>query len=210
MEIINEIVMVETKKIKPYHRNPRKNDKTINLLVEIIPRVGFNVPLVLDKNNIIVKGHSRWSAAIKLGLEEIPCVYSNADAETIKLDRLADNKVQEFSLWDMDLLRNELASINLDFDLGDLGFNLTIPVFDVFEDAEYDNTEYTEPEYFTEENGNRFYVSANDSVDVLKHTSEQQPYITQSDIDKTIKYNTNDYNKCVCSECGNVMFILKT
>jgi ParB family chromosome partitioning protein len=120
------MVMVETRKIRPYHRNPRKNDATVDKLVELLPRVGFNVPLVLDRQNVIVKGHSRWRAAVKLQMKEIPCVYSDADPETIKLDRLADNRVQEFSSWDKELLGAELASLNLDFafDIGSLDFEL--------------------------------------------------------------------------------------
>ena len=50
MEIVNQIVMKKISEVKPYVRNPRKNDKTVNLLVEIIPKVGFNVPLVIDRN----------------------------------------------------------------------------------------------------------------------------------------------------------------
>ena len=91
MEIVNQIVMKKISEVKPYVRNPRKNDKTVNLLVEIIPKVGFNVPLVIDRNSIIVKGHARYAAAIRLGMEEIPCVVTDADEETIKLDRLPNS-----------------------------------------------------------------------------------------------------------------------
>lgn len=126
---VSEIKLVDTKKIKPYHRNVRKNDVTVEKLVEVIPKVGFNVPLVLDRNNVIVKGHTRWKAAIKLGMKQIPCVYTDADEETIKLDRLADNRIQEFSQWDDELLKGELASLNLgfDFDLKGLNFQLADP-----------------------------------------------------------------------------------
>jgi ParB family chromosome partitioning protein len=126
VEIVDQLVMVETRKIKPYHRNPRTNDATVDKLVELIPKVGFNVPLVLDRKNVIVKGHTRWKAAVKLGMAQVPCVYTDADAETVKLDRLADNRVQEFSTWDQELLGGELASLNLNFafDLGTLNFEL--------------------------------------------------------------------------------------
>ena len=80
MEIVNQIVMKKISEVKPYVRNPRKNDKTVNLLVEIIPKVGFNVPLVIDRNSIIVKGHARYAAAIRLGMEEIPCVVTDDQA----------------------------------------------------------------------------------------------------------------------------------
>ena len=112
MEIVKRIVMKKISEVKPYVRNPRKNDKTVNLLVEIIPKVGFNVPLVIDRNGIIVKGHARYAAAIRLGMEEIPCVVTDADEETIKLDRLADNRISEFSEWTLTLtsISNPLAS----------------------------------------------------------------------------------------------------
>ena len=124
MEIVKQIVMKKISEVKPYVRNPRKNDKTVNLLVEIIPKVGFNVPLVIDRNGVIVKGHARYAAAIRLGMEEVPCVVTDADEETIKLDRLADNRISEFSEWVNDELLHELDMLNLDFDfdLESLGF----------------------------------------------------------------------------------------
>ena len=66
IKIENQIVMKKVNEIKPYIRNPRKNDRTVELLCKIIPKVGFNVPLVIDKNGIIVKGHARFTAAIRL------------------------------------------------------------------------------------------------------------------------------------------------
>ena len=139
MEIVNQIVMKKISEVKPYVRNPRKNDKTVNLLVEIIPKVGFNVPLVIDRNGIIVKGHARYAAAIRLGMEEIPCVVTDADEETIKLDRLADNRISEFSEWINDELLHEIDMLNLDFDfdLESLGFPAPSDDFDA--DALFDD-----------------------------------------------------------------------
>ncbi len=124
MQIVNEIRLVPVRKIRPYHRNVRKNDETVRQLMELIPRTGFNVPLLLDRKNVIVKGHARWAAAIKLGMKELPCCYTDADEETIKLDRLADNKVQELTAWNTELLTGELASLSLGYecDLKALGF----------------------------------------------------------------------------------------
>ena len=132
MEIVKRIVMKKISEVKPYVRNPRKNDKTVNLLVEIIPKVGFNVPLVIDRNGIIVKGHARYAAAIRLGMEEVPCVVTDADEETIKLDRLADNRISEFSEWINDELLHEIDMLNLDFDfdLESLGFPAPSDDFD--------------------------------------------------------------------------------
>jgi ParB-like chromosome segregation protein Spo0J len=129
MQIVDKLKLVSVKEIRPYHRNARVNERTVEELVNIIPEVGFNVPLVLNRQNVIVKGHARWKAAIQLGLEKVPCVYTDADEERVKLDRLVDNKIVELSAWDDDLLPAELASLNLDFkfDLEALGFQLSIP-----------------------------------------------------------------------------------
>jgi ParB-like chromosome segregation protein Spo0J len=129
MQIVDKLKLVPVKEIRPYHRNVRVNERTVEELVNIIPEVGFNVPLVLNRQNVIVKGHARWKAAIQLGLEKVPCVYTDADEERVKLDRLVDNKIVELSAWDDDLLPSELASLNLDFkfDLEALGFQLVIP-----------------------------------------------------------------------------------
>jgi len=129
MDVTQELVMVPTRAIKPYHRNPRKNDVTVDKLVELIPKTGFNVPLLLDRQNIIVKGHTRWRAAIRLGMTEIPCVYSDADEETNKFDRLADNRVQEYSAWDDEYLQMEVSLLAPSFgaDLAMLDFSVPLP-----------------------------------------------------------------------------------
>jgi hypothetical protein len=129
MDVVSSMEMVPIGKIKPYARNARKNDPTVAKLVELIPKVGFNVPLVLDRANVIVKGHTRWKAAIRLGMKALPCVYTDADEETKKLDRLADNRVQEFSSWDPDLLASELAGLNLSFpfDMAVLDWKIELP-----------------------------------------------------------------------------------
>ncbi len=60
MEVVNKIVMKKLNEIKPYFKNPRKNDKTVEMLVKVIPQVGFNVPILIDKDGVIVKGHARY------------------------------------------------------------------------------------------------------------------------------------------------------
>ena len=102
--IEKQIVMKKISEVKPYIRNPRKNDKTVELLCKIIPKVGFNVPLVIDEKGIIVKGHARFTAAIRLGMKEIPCIVTHASEEAIKADRIADNKISDGLLHDFYLL----------------------------------------------------------------------------------------------------------
>lgn len=102
-------------KIHPYERNPRKNDKAVDAVAASIERFGFLVPLVIDKDNIIVAGHTRYKAAQKLGLNSVPCVIADELTEDqVKAFRIADNKVAEAAEWDGELLPLELADIAMD------------------------------------------------------------------------------------------------
>lgn len=116
---------IKLKDIKPYGKNPRKNDQSVDKVANSIKEFGFKVPIVIDKNNVIVCGHTRYKAAKKLGLSVVPCVVADdLKEEQIKAYRLADNKVGEDSLWDMDLLGSELDGI-FDIDMSDFGFDLS-------------------------------------------------------------------------------------
>ncbi len=106
---MNEIMMVSPLSLKPYWRNPRINDETVDALVEVLPVIGFNVPIVVDKEGVIVKGHARYSAAIKLGMELVPVIVSDNSDEINRLDRIADNRVFEVTRWD----EKELERLNL-------------------------------------------------------------------------------------------------
>ena len=118
------IIELSISDVKPYEKNPRKNDQSVDKVANSIKEFGFKVPIVVDKNNIIVCGHTRYKAAKKLGLSVVPCVVADdLTEEQIKAYRLADNKVGEDSLWDMDLLSEELGDI-LDLDMTEFGFEL--------------------------------------------------------------------------------------
>lgn len=111
--------------IRPYEKNPRKNDGAVKYVAESIKQFGFKVPIVIDGNDVIVAGHTRWKAAKKLGLETVPCVVADdLTDEQIKAFRLADNKVAEKAEWDFDLLSGELDEL-FDFDMAVLGFDDT-------------------------------------------------------------------------------------
>ena len=116
------ILMLAVGSIAPYGKNPRKNDEAVKYVAESIKQFGFKVPIVIDKNNIIVAGHTRWKAAKKLGLKEVPCIVADdLTDEQIKAFRLADNKVAEKAEWDFDLLAIEMDEL-LDFDMTVFGF----------------------------------------------------------------------------------------
>ncbi len=107
IKLSDKIEMRSPLSIKPYWRNPRLNDATIEALVEVLPVIGFNVPIVVDKEGVIIKGHARHSAAIRLGLESIPVIVSDNSDEVNRLDRIADNRVFEVTRWD----ESELAEL---------------------------------------------------------------------------------------------------
>ena len=125
MEEIMQIIEKNIKELIPYEKNPRKNDQSVDKVANSIKEFGFKVPIVVDKNNIIVCGHTRYKAAKKLKLAVVPCVVADdLTEEQIKAYRLADNKVGEDSEWDIDLLGEELDDI-FNIDMSDFGFDLT-------------------------------------------------------------------------------------
>ena len=119
-----KIEYIDINDIKPYEKNPRKNEDAIPYVMESIKQFGFKNPVILDKNNVIVAGHTRIESAKRLGIKEIPCIYADdLTDEQIKAFRLADNKVAEVAEWDFDILGDELDGI-LDIDMSDFGFDL--------------------------------------------------------------------------------------
>lgn len=96
----------------PYKKNPRKNDSAVEVVAESIKTVGFVNPIVIDKNNEIIAGHTRLKAAKKLRMKQVPTIFAeNMTEEQIKAYRLIDNKTSEFALWNNDLLSIELSEI---------------------------------------------------------------------------------------------------
>ena len=118
-----EIINYKPEELKPYENNPRKNDIAVDSVANSIKEFGFKVPIVIDSNKEIVCGHTRLKAAIKLGLQTVPCIMADdLSEEQIRAFRLADNKTAELSGWDFTKLDEELAKIdNLDMDK--FGFN---------------------------------------------------------------------------------------
>ena len=117
-----EIITKSVSEIIPYEKNAKKHpDEQIKYIANSIKEFGFQQPIVIDKDNVIVCGHGRYFAAKQLKLNTVPCVCAdNLTEEQLKAYRLADNKVAE-SEWDFDLLSGELGDI-LDLDMSDFGF----------------------------------------------------------------------------------------
>ncbi len=114
------IVYKKISEINEYQNNPRINDEAIEPVMEPIKNFGFLVPVVLDKSNVIIAGHTRKKVAEKLHMETIPCIYAEyLTEEQVKAFRLADNKTAEFSQWDIEKLEKELSDI-MDIDMESL------------------------------------------------------------------------------------------
>ena len=113
--------------LKPYEKNPRKNDNAVDAVANSIKQFGFKVPIVIDAQNVIVCGHTRYKAAQQLGLESVPCVIADdLTPAQVKAFRLADNKVSELASWDDAFLVEELNDLStFDFDMGDFGFDVS-------------------------------------------------------------------------------------
>lgn len=117
------IVDKKLNELKPYEKNPRKNDEAVKYVSESIKEFGFKVPIIVDKNNVIVAGHTRYKAAKNLGMDTVPCIVADdLTDEQIKAFRLADNKVAEKADWDFNVLSAELEDL-FDFDMGLFGFD---------------------------------------------------------------------------------------
>ena len=117
-----EVKSMSIDDIKPYENNPRDNDDAVDSVANSIKEFGWQQPIVVDKDNVIIVGHTRYKAAKKLGMDKVPVVVaSSLTPEQVKAYRLADNKVGELADWDMEKLSTELDGIE-DIDMSEFGF----------------------------------------------------------------------------------------
>tara|TARA_R100000697_G_scaffold89020_1_gene100866 strand:- start:546 stop:1661 length:1116 start_codon:yes stop_codon:yes gene_type:complete len=136
-----KIKSIAIDKLIPYHNNPRK-DQAVDKVASSINEYGFQQPIVVDKNMVVVVGHTRLMGAKKLGLKRVPTVIADLTETQAKAYRIADNRINEDSTWDMELLNLEIAGLSeLDFDLDLLGFD----------SSELDKLLVNDEEYLTDE-----------------------------------------------------------
>lgn len=119
-----EVVQRAVSEIRPYDRNPRKNDHAVSAVAMSIEQFGFRSPIVVDEDGVILAGHTRYKAALQLGLEAVPVHVATGLSDAKKRAyRIADNKVAEAAEWDKAALATELTDLRaLDFDLSLTGF----------------------------------------------------------------------------------------
>lgn len=99
--------------VKPYSKNPRMNQDAIAKVADSIREYGFQQPIVVDKNKVIIVGHTRYLAAKELGMKKVPVVVADKlTPKQVKAYRIADNKVAEYSDWDNELLKGELKGLD--------------------------------------------------------------------------------------------------
>ena len=144
------IVKMKVSELIPYINNPRNNENAVDKVASSIKEFGFKVPIVIDKNNVIVNGHTRLLASKKLGLEEVPVIIADdlSDAQ-IKAFRIADNKVSEYATWDEELLKIELEQLeDMNFSMSEFDLNLE---YDIFNEEINDKKDEEAEIEFTEE-----------------------------------------------------------
>lgn len=172
MEIINKKI----EELKPYEKNPRRNDNAVQYVKKSIEEFGFKVPIVITKDGEIVTGHTRYKASIELGIKEIPCVIADDLTEDqIKAFRIADNKVADYSFWDDELLKQEILDLKLnDYDILNTGMtdiDIMVLMSDV-DPVKYDDDEYSEyierAENFLEKKRVIITYSGEDQTNFLK------------------------------------------
>jgi ParB-like chromosome segregation protein Spo0J len=124
-----KIIKKDIDELIPYENNARINDAAIDVVANSINDFGFKNPCIIDKNNVLIAGHTRVAACKKLGIKEIPCIVADdLTDEQIKAFRIADNSSAQVAEWDMDKLMAELQDI--DYDMAKYGFDKQIEQID--------------------------------------------------------------------------------
>jgi len=139
-----KLIQKKLSEITPYENNPRLNDSAVNAVADSIKEFGFLVPIVIDKNYVIVAGHTRYKAAQQNSLEEVPCIMAeDLTNEQICAFRIADNKTGELAEWDEEQLVAELMQID-NIDMSIFGFEGML-IDEDFEEIKEDNFDFELP-----------------------------------------------------------------
>lgn len=158
-----KIEYMDVNEIIPYENNPRNNNKAVKMVQQSIKDVGFRVPLIVNKDGVIICGHTRFQAAKKEGLKILPVIVAkDLDDAKEKAFRLVDNKSQEYATWDVEKLKEEILQI-VNIDLGEYEFTRE----DIVNDLKQDGFSYGD------KNADTFSITLN---------------FTQEDYDKIEKY----------------------
>lgn len=137
-----KVVVRTLDELIPYEDNPRNNENAVEFVANSISNFGYKDMIVIDKNNVIVCGHTRYKACKKLGIKEVACILADdLTDDQVKAFRLADNKVAEMAEWDGNLVQKELD---------DLFGKIDMELFGFFESLEQEEKEEQPEVEFTE------------------------------------------------------------
>lgn len=164
--------------IKPYWRNPRRSDAAVGAVKASIERYGFNSPIIVDTDHVIIAGHTRYRALRELGWKDIPVVVLDLPADKVKEYRIADNRTSELAEWDYDLLIPELREIgNLD------DFSVFFPDEDLADLLDTGTPDVVDP------------LATQEQIDALQERRDHE-------IGEGAKQRTERLLHCMCPECG--------
>ncbi len=193
---------VDLSSITPYANNPRKNDKAVDVVANSITQFGFQQPIVVDKNNVIVVGHTRYKAAKKLGLKQVPITVADTlTPEQINAYRLMDNRSNENAKWDDDLLFQELQSLLKDNDIVELSYETGFTESELnkmFNETEKDLSKFLNPDAPKSRTGDLWTLgdhkilngSSTDSEDIKKLMDSDKIDMVWEDPPYGVSYET--------------------
>lgn len=202
-----KVKSVKLSEIFPYYDNPRDNTNAVEPTKESIKRFGFVKPILVDKNGVIIAGHTRYVAAYQLGMEFVPVVYSDMDDKKAKKYRILDNKLAEKSSFDEDQLLEELRNMEVPTDMQafffeDINQMLNFSLDSINQQAEEYGGFQDDYSQVDEEN---FEAPSNEEAG----ESEDAPSDEEEDPAKDLfvlkeREDGSHYMKVVCPYCGNM------
>lgn len=202
-----KVKSVKLSEIFPYYDNPRDNTNAVEPTKESIKRFGFVKPILVDKDGVIIAGHTRYVAAYLLGMEFVPVVYSDMDDEKAKKYRILDNKLAEKSSFDEDQLLEELRNMEVPTDMQafffeDINQMLNFSLDSISQQAE----EYGgfQDDYSQVEDGNFEAPSNEDAGESEETTSEEEEDSAKDLFVLKEREDGSHYMKVVCPYCGNM------
>lgn len=202
-----KVKSVKLSEIFPYYDNPRDNTNAVEPTKESIKRFGFVKPILVDKDGVIIAGHTRYVAAYQLGMEFVPVVYSDMDDEKAKKYRILDNKLAEKSSFDEDQLLEELRNMEVPTDMQafffeDINQMLNFSLDSISQQAE----EYGgfQDDYSQVEDGNFEAPSNEDAGESEETTSEEEEDLAKDLFVLKEREDGSHYMKVVCPYCGNM------
>lgn len=211
-----KIEVKELKDIYPYYNNPRDNAGAVKPVIESIKRYGFVKPLLCDRDNVIIVGHTRYIAAFQLGLTHVPVVYSDMEEEKAKQFRIADNKLAEKSEFDEDKLIEELKGLEVPEEMQAFFFeNINnminfsyqdfAPSFTPYQGGDDDySSEGEEFEEEFEETETNFQPSS-ETIKTEQPSSESKPNTeTYDNLYRVRIVDGKKMMKVICPYCGNL------